>query len=307
MRHPHVLYYGESFMTFKDITIEDRDWILNILEKSECPSLEYNFTTLFIWSKIYDTKVLEHNGFLHCMSGKESKAFLFPAGSGDLKTETDFLINYAKENKFKVRFHSLSVKNVEFLNTHYPEMFEFIEDRNSGDYVYSADSLATLTGKKLAAKRNHINRFLENYPEWEYVPITRDNIEEADKMHDEWCKESGCRQSPGLANEACAVKCALKYFEELKLTGAMLKTRDGVCAFTVGDKLNDKTFLVHIEKAFADVQGAYPMINKQFVLNAGAGYEFINREEDTGDEGLRKAKLSYRPVEIIKKFNAKEI
>ena len=293
-------------MSFKDIEISDRGWVCDILEKCECPSLEYNFTTLFIWGKIYNTKIMEHNGFLLSMSGNEHKSFLFPAGTGDLKAETDFLINYAKENGFKVRFHSLSVKNKEFLELNYPEMFDFTEDRDSGDYVYSAESLRTLAGKKLAAKRNHINRFSENYPEWEYVPITDENIEEAQKMHNSWCKDSGCHEEEGLFHETCAVICAFIYYNELKLTGAMLKTRDGVCAFTIGDKLNDKTFLVHIEKAFSDIQGAYPMINKQFVLNAGEGYEFINREEDTGDEGLRKAKLSYRPVEIIKKFNAKE-
>lgn len=295
-------------MNFKDIEISDRSWVCDILEKNERPSLEYNFTTLFIWKNIYNTQIMKHNDFLLCVSGRgDNKSFLFPIGSGNLKAETDFLAEYAKENEFKLRFHSLSEKNKEFLEKEYPEKFIFSEDRASGDYVYSADSLRTLSGKKLASKRNHINRFVENHPEWEYVPINRNNINEARKMHAVWCEKNGCAKEIGLIQESCAVKCAFEYFEELQLSGAMIKTKDGVCAFTIGDALNDNTFLVHIEKAFADVQGAYPMINRQFVINACADYEFINREEDTGDEGLRKAKLSYRPVEIIKKFNAEEL
>lgn len=293
-------------MDFKVIDISDRGWVCDILEKSERPSLEYNFTTLFIWQSVYNTQIMKHNDFLLCVSGTDDKSFLFPAGAGSIKPEIDFLTEYAKENGFKLRFHSISEKNKEFFEKTYPGKFIFSEDRDSGDYVYSAESLRTLIGKKLAAKRNHINRFIENNPEWEYVPLNRSNLQEAREMHSAWCKKNGCTTELGLMQEACAVKCAFEYFEELQLSGAMIKTKNGVCAFTIGDALNDNTFLVHIEKAFADVQGAYPMINKQFVINACADYEFINREEDTGDEGLRKAKLSYRPVEIIKKFNAVE-
>ncbi len=291
---------------FKKVEISDRDWIVKILEKSPCPSLEYNFTTMFLWQKIYDIRVLEHNSFLLLVSGIDRKSFLFPIGTGDIKKETDFLMEYAKENSFPVRFYSLSPENKAFLEEIYPDKFEFFEDRDSGDYVYSKESLENLTGKKLASKRNHINRFIENYPEWRYEPITDENIKEAMAMHNAWCEASGCDEEEGLYDETCAVRRAFKYYNELCLSGGMIRTRDGICAFSMGDKLNDKTFLVHIEKAFSDVQGAYPMINKQFVINNCDGFEYINREEDTGDEGLRKAKLSYKPIEIIKKYYAVE-
>lgn len=289
-------------MCFKNVEISDRTWVNDILEDYSCPSLEYNFTTLFIWQKIYNIKILEHNGFLLSVSGKNKKSFLFPAGNGDIKAETDFLMDYARKNSFPVRFHSLSEEQKGFLENNYPEIFEFTEDRDSGDYVYTAESLRTLSGKKLASKRNHINRFVENYPEWQYEPITKDNINEALSMHEKWCDHVSCDEDEGLADETCAVKRAFKYFDELKLSGGIIRTRDGVVAFTMGDKLNRNTFLVHIEKAYADIQGTYPMINKQFVINECGDYEFINREEDTGDEGLRRAKLSYQPVNIVKKY-----
>lgn len=293
-------------MDFKKVEIVDKKSIDEVLKTYPCHSLEYNFTTLFIWQKIFKTEFLIRNGFLHAMSGKTKKSFLFPAGDGDIKKELDFLIDYSKSERMQLCFHSVSFKQKEILETLFPDRFEFFEDRDSGDYVYSAESLKSLTGKKLAAKRNHINRFLENHPEWEYVPIDEKNRDEAIAMHSRWCENSKCDENESLADETCAVKRAFRYYDELGLSGGMLRIQDGICAFSMGDRLNDKTFLVHIEKAFADVQGAYPMINKQFVINACDGYEFVNREDDTGDEGLRRAKLSYGPVEIIKKYVVKE-
>ena len=102
------------------------------------------------------------------------------------------------------------------------------------------------------------------------------------------------------------VKKALKYYHELQLSGGLIRANGQVVAFSLGDRLNDKTFLVHIEKAFANITGAYQIINREFVLNNCMDYEFVNREDDTGDESLRKAKLSYRPYEIVKKYVAKE-
>ena len=126
----------------------------------------------------------------------------------------------------------------------------------------------------------------------------------AEAMHKEWCKLYGCGKNPSLKEESCAVSDAFCYFEELGLSGGMLSAGGAVVAFSIGDRLNKDTFLVHIEKAFPDIQGAYPMINKQFVIHNCENYRYVNREEDLGEEGLRKAKLSYQPYEILQKFGA---
>ena len=102
------------------------------------------------------------------------------------------------------------------------------------------------------------------------------------------------------------VKRSLEYYNELVLSGGLIRAGGRFVAFALGDKLNETTFLVHIEKAFAEITGAYQIINREFVLHNCMDYEFVNREDDTGDENLRKAKLSYRPWEIVKKFSAKE-
>ena len=173
-------------MDFKKVEISDKELVDGILKNFDCPCLEYNFTTLFIWQKIYNTEILVRNGFLHAMSGKTKKSFLFPAGSGDLKKEIDFLDSFSKSNGIPLCFHSVTESQKEFLEIEYPGKFSFSEDRDSGDYVYSAEKLKTLTGKKLAAKRNHINRFVENHPEWEYVKLTSANLQEAVDMHIKW-------------------------------------------------------------------------------------------------------------------------
>lgn len=286
--------------------LEDKSAVDAILQNCACPTLEYNFTTQYIWKTIFNTKICTEDGFFYSVSGKDKPSFLFPAGNGDVAEALGKIDAYAKENNFELRFHSLTPAQKEVLEALYPGRFEFKYVRDMGDYIYDAESLRTLKGKKLAAKRNHINRFLENHPDWTYERITEENMPEIMEMHKLWCDLSGCEENESLQEETCAVLSALKDYEALKLDGGLIRTGGKVVAFSIGDRLNDATYLVHIEKAFADVQGAYPMINQQFVLNNADGYDFIDREDDAGDEGLRKAKLSYRPIEISEKYVARE-
>lgn len=287
---------------FKNIDINDREWVNKILKNSYCPSLEYNFTTLFIWSDIYNTQIRECEDCLLVRYGTDKKSYLFPIGKN-----VDKALSWLIENCGDFQLLGLVKEQKELLESLYPGKFEYLEDRNMSDYIYKAESLLTLSGKKLSSKRNHINRFVENHPNWCYEPIDKDNMTVVDKMHDEWMKINNCDEKHGLIDEACAVKKALKYFNELELKGGLLKTGGKVIAFSIGDELNKDTFIVHIEKAFADIQGAYPMINKQFVIHNCEEYEFVDREEDTGDEGLRKAKLSYNPYKILEKFRVRKI
>ena len=264
---------------FKNVEISDRAWVQEILKNCTCPSLEYNFTTLFIWDDIYKTKIREYKGNLLVKSG-DKNSFLFPAGA-DVKAAVDFILDSCEG---KVKFFGVGESGVEFLNKHYPSRFEFVENRDMSDYIYLRESLAELKGKKLSSKRNHINRFVENNPDWTFEKINDENIELVKKMHNEGCATMDMEEKTGLYEEGLAVKKAFEYYKELELSGGLLKSGGRVIAFSIGDRLNEKCFLVHIEKAFHDIQGAYPMINKQFVINCCGGYEFINREEDAGNE-----------------------
>jgi hypothetical protein len=121
----------------------------------------------------------------------------------------------------------------------------------------------------------------------------------------EWRRENECETNSEKRAEICVTLNSLRLFEELGLKGGVLKIDEKVAAFTVGEEVAPDTFVVHIEKAYAEIQGAYPMINQQFVQHECETYQYINREEDTGSEGLRKAKLSYRPVFMVEKGKVK--
>ena len=125
-------------------------------------------------------------------------------------------------------------------------------------------------------------------------------------MNLKWCALYGCSDDEGLKKERCAVENAFAHFEAEGLLGGLLREETGgpVIAYTMGRPLNSDTFIVHIEKAFHDIQGAYPLINQQFVEHNCQGFTYVNREDDTGAEGLRKAKLSYRPAILLDKYYA---
>lgn len=286
----------------KKVELSDKEWVDKILNNTKCPSLEYNFTSLYIWQEIYNTNIMKYKDCLIVRFGKENKSFLFPAGENNIKEAVEFIFNENRDNE--LCFGGIVEEQKNFLEKHYPGKFEYKEDRDMSDYIYKTESLINLKGKKLSSKRNHINRFIENNADWSYEEISESNINEVINMHSEWSCQMKDSKKEGLEEEAFAVRKALEHYNELKLCGGALRAGGKIIAFSMGDKLSDKTFLVHIEKAFADIQGAYPMINKQFVIHNCEGYEYVDREEDAGDEGLRKAKLSYNPCIILKKYNA---
>jgi len=290
-------------LDFKKATLADRDAICGILSKSPCHSMEYNFTLMFMWQEQYGFEFSIDGGTLYMRAGCREKSYLFPCGD-DLKTATDKLFELCKGG---LSFYSLTDEQKGFLEREYPDKFIFTENRNAGDYVYLSESLASLTGKKLSSKRNHINRFEAEHPDWTYEEITTANLAEVIKMHSLWCETQDMNERKGLKEETEAVRLVLQNYFELELSGGLIRAGGEVVAFSVGDRLNSDTFLVHIEKAFGYINGAYPIINREFVRHNCLDYRYVNREDDAADEGLRRAKLSYQPYEIIKKYNAKEI
>ena len=116
-----------------------------------------------------------------------------------------------------------------------------------------------------------------------------------------WRNLNGCEDDEEKNAEMCVSLNSLRLFRELNLVGGVLRVEGEIVAFTMGEKLCEDTFVVHIEKAYADVDGAYPMINQQFVQHECRDYQYVNREEDTGADGLRQAKMSYRPAFLEEK------
>ncbi len=293
-------------ISFKKVELEDREAIDGFLRMKKYRGCDLSFPNIYLWGRKYPTKFAIVDQTLVFLGRAENggPSVTFPAGeAGQARQAVDTMMRWFAERQAEFRMHLVQEWEFELLEEWYPGKFQIAYQRDLADYVYETEKLTTLAGKKLHGKRNHINKFKENYPDWAYEPITPENVEDCFQMALKWRREAGCEEDLDKRDEMCVALNALRLMEELRLKGGLLRTEPGgeVIAFTVGEPLTEEMFVVHIEKAFAGVQGAYQMINQQFVTHEAQGYRYVNREEDTGAEGLRKAKLSYHPAFLLEK------
>ena len=296
-------------IAFKRAELEDKEIMSKYLRCHTSRSCERTFVNVFLWSRQYPVKwAIIENTLVFKSEDDSHVSFAFPAGDDeDIKKALKVMEAYSKEKGYPFSMYNVTTDNFEKLEEWYPGRFQIEYDRDLADYVYEAEKLATLSGKKLHGKRNHINKFKALYEgRWSYEPITKDNLEECFQMALKWRNDNGCEEDEEKNAEMCVTLNSLRLFEELELTGGILRVDGEVVAFTLGEPICSDTFVVHIEKAHAEIPGAYPMINQQFVEHECMDYQYINREEDTGAEGLRKAKLSYRPVFMVEKGRVTE-
>jgi hypothetical protein len=235
----------------------------------------------------------------------EDFEYSFPFGEGDKKETIELLRGICHAHNHGLRLYPIDDVGRRKLIEWFPGEFEIDADRSDFDYIYTVEKLSTLRGKKLHGKRNHIARFMDDN-DWRYDKMSSDNIDECRKMAREWIAAREEKWNDEMQEEMDVLEIAFDNFYELGFVGGVLYKQEEIVAFTIGERLNSDTLVVHFEKAYPDLQGAYPMINQQFVLHEGQGYAYINREEDTGDPGLRKAKLSYYPDILLKKYMAYE-
>lgn len=291
-------------MEFREIVMEDKEWLSAKFKEDNKRACEFCFASNFLWKKIYPLRVAK---VCDCAVLKfvyeDDITYAFPIGNGDKKKALEKILLHSQANGSRVKISGIVEKEKELLNSWYPNHFILKTDRDKSDYIYRTEDLSNLAGKKYHGKRNHIARFKDG-DDWSYEKITKDNVEECVKMNHIWKKKRVDKWDEMMQEEYDVVKEALLYFDKLGLKGGLIRKKGEVVAFTLGEPLSDDTFVVHFEKAFPEVQGAYPMINQQFVLAECQDYEYVNREEDTGDEGLRKAKLSYHPAMLLDKYTA---
>lgn len=293
-------------LDFKKISLTDKSWVDELLKFSDFRGAEYNFTNLFIWEPVFESKICRFKDFLLLTSGAgENTRYLFPAGKGDYKEVLSELAEDAKVKNAPFILIGIPPEMVETVKSIFPENIGVDPVRDSFDYVYESEKLITLSGKKLQPKRNHLARFTE-LPNWSYEVIDEKNLEECVQFTEGWCIEvGGCEGNKSLSSELCAVGRALTHFFELKLSGGLIRLDGKVVAYSIGEKLNSDTLIIHIEKASASIRGAYQAINREFAQRNASGLMYINREDDAGDLGLRQAKTSYYPAFMQEKYIAK--
>lgn len=261
-----------------------------------------------LWAKHYNTQIAFWEGNLVFRSMAENGEYSYACNllcASKPKQLFDRIVEVAGENHQPFVLYCVDEEERNQIEEWYPGIYQISYDRNNSDYIYLREKLATLAGKKLHGKRNHIHRFEEQNPDWKYETISDGNEEECARMAMKWCIRNCMDEEDRIeydkVDESKLVVYAIRHRTELGMIGGALRVKGEIIAITLGERLTDDTFVVHFEKAFPEIQGAYPMINREFVRHELSEYTYVNREEDLGLEGLRKAKLSYRPEMIFNK------
>lgn len=293
---------------WKKITVEDRPLIEHYYEREQSMSCEFSFANNLLWAPYYNIRyAVLHDCLVFChIKDRNTFSVSYPLGRGDVLGAVEELLSGFAGRNLPFRMHLVTPQQYAHLMELCPMRFQIAYDRDAADYVYESEKLKTLAGKKLHGKRNHINRFKQEHPDWSFERIDGHNVEECIEMAKEWGRLNDAREDWEKSAEFDITFRALRQREQLKLDGGLIRADGRVVAFSLGEPCSRETYVVHIEKAFADVQGAYPIMNQQFVEHVAAGFRYINREEDMGAEGLRKAKLSYYPDLMVEKGTVTE-
>ena len=292
-------------LEFKKPEITDKQWVNYCLAHANSMNCEYTFGNLFIWSSAYSTEICRYKDFLICRWGKDDDInYSLPLGEGDFTDAVSAIIEYAKSNGETPVIYGITEGYLGLMQEAFTGKFTYKYDEGNNDYIYSTEKMASLSGKKYHGKRNHITNFKKNNPDWSFEKISKDNIDECLALHSKWI-ENKDPDDEDYSWEFEAVKKAFEYFDELDMVGGLIRVNGEVIAYTLGEpQMNGHCFVSHFEKAPADMIGAYPIINQEFTKNCLTQYEYVNREEDLGIEGLRKAKQSYHPEIWLEKCTA---
>lgn len=297
-------------MDFKKLEKSDKKIIDEFYNSGYYENSEHNFTNLYMWRNLCDIRwtVEDEILFIISLNDKMLAAWQPVCSKEKIQTAIAKILDWAEKNKGEKNFSFVVVeKNFAEELEKYPHAnFKIEPDRNEFDYVYLAEDLINLSGRKYHSKKNHLNSFRKDFPMAEYLPITSEIILKCRDELNRWYEihRKNNPNDPFICYEQAAIHEIFDNFDEFKLKGGAILLGEKVVAFTFGEKLNSDTAVVHVEKANPEVRGAYTAINQNFVATEWSNVTFINREADMGLESLRQAKESYRPVKLIEKFNA---
>jgi len=296
----------EPLLDFRPVTAEDRAIYESRLADGHVRGCEFSFANVYLWGR-QKMAVMDEQILLFSCFGRYC-GYPWPLGAGDKKAALDAILADAHEKGIACCINGMDAAARDQLEAFYPGKFRFEADEGSFDYVYDIDALAELPGKNYHGKRNHIHRFEETFPDHRTEPLSAANVDAVREMAADWYRERLAENPDSdFKLEMAALERAFRDFDAIGMEGLVLLEHDRVLAVTLGSRLTDDTFDVQFEKARADAPGAYPMINREFARYLRKKFpdlRYLDREEDMGIEGLRRAKRSYHPHHMIEKFRA---
>ena len=291
-----------EMIEFKSVGVGDRKIFEQFYPYRYHRNAESSFGNLCAYSFLYSGEYAIVDNCLvtrvHYPTPKEV-SYHYPFGFGDCERVLDLLIEDARENNLPMSM----VCRKEDLAQRHRELFEFEAKRDFFDYLYLREDLQYLKGRKYQAKRNHINKFSSLY-NWTFSPLRTEDMEECMCLEELWLQDAVLKNpnaETDYQNEKRIIRFLIENMEDLGVVAAAVRVEGKIVAFSLGSSINNDTFDVHIEKADRNFEGAFAIINQQMAEHLPQNFKYINREEDLGLEGLRKAKLSYHPYMLIEK------
>ena len=284
---------------------DDYAWLYPILSRAKLPGADNTFHNMYFWECYYGEVGLAEGFATQHLTQDGAEVYLYPAGTGDVSAALEAIRQDARERGGKLRLRGVTDDKRDELERLYPGKFTFTPYRNSFDYIYTVEELTELHGKKLQAKRNHCNRFEADHPGFTTEIVTPENIFRCREMVAKWYALHEWNEQ--IEQEKTAITRAFDAFEQTHMDGLMLIENGEVLAFSMGARMNEAYYDVCFEKAYSAINGAYAMINREFSRMIAEKYPeiaFLNREDDMGEPGLRKAKESYQPTLLLEKFIA---
>lgn len=289
-------------LEFRDIEITDKKQINAALAQSDFMGCEYSFANNMAWKRLSDSKISFYKDFYICGAFSSDDGvphFIFPAGKGDYRDVFGELKRFTDSIGKPLILTGVTEKSLALLDELFPDSFTCEFDRDSSDYIYNSSDLIQLRGKKYHAKRNHLARFSEY--DYIYSPVSEKDFDDCISFCTMTYNSKDGYNDHSFVAEQYAINTYFTYFNELNLKGGIIRINGQTAAVAIGEKLCSDTFCVHIEKADTRFNGIYAGINQRFAETEASEFKFINREEDLGIDGLRKAKMSYQPAFLLKK------
>lgn len=290
-------------LNFKLIEKNDINYFKQFYDYSEAFGCDVNLLNAYLWRNEYNIKftVFEDTLIKAYFNDDETVwGYCMPTGK-NVKQALVQILTDAQQRGQKAHIVMLTNAQRAMLESTFPSAFEYVRSPENQDYIYLTKDLVMLAGKKFHAKRNHISKFYRTYTDTRFETIDDSNEQDALQVVRDWCEENG--YNPKGYEELAVIEEALEMRRDYGLSGAVLYVDNKPVAMTLGSQISEKVYDVNFEKALREYDGVYAVINNEFAKTL-TKYEYINREEDMGIEGLRKSKLSYNPIMILDRFNA---
>lgn len=286
-------------LDFEPINLEKQEAYLKFL--SRCPQIasDYSFLNLWAWSQEYQLSWAWDGDLVWIRQNLPDDYLWAPVGAWDA---VDWPSRFQDKQNAQLVFTRVPEMLVRLWREKLPQQTNIEDERGNWDYLYNVKDLIELQGNRYHKKKNLLNQFNRNYA-FTYLPFGADLVEQAMAMQTDWCTWRDCESSDILTSENRAIFKMLKEWRKLDgLFGGALLVEGSMVAYTLAEALTRDIVLIHFEKGDTQYKGIYQAINQQFLANSASDYTFVNREQDLNDEGLRKAKLSYHPVDYLQKY-----